>query len=230
MTIDDVFVDGDRIVWRWTMSGTHLGPFAGALPTNRKVSFSGMNVERLEGDQIAEHWSFHDSYSLLAELGVLEYIVPAKRYLVVANRTVGGAKLAEHLRSLMKQEPGSEFVVLVPAVPTVLPWSAAAAMPEVGTLPLDFGHVEREVKLYAEQQLRRLVDWLRGEGANAVGEIGPAEPLVAIDWALQRRRCDEIIISSLPIGTSALARHRRLTACPPALRYPRHHGGERRPG
>jgi steroid delta-isomerase-like uncharacterized protein len=58
--VDDLIVEGDRIAWRWTLTGTHVGPFAGVAPTGRRVSLRGANFQRLKGDRIAEHWTLLD--------------------------------------------------------------------------------------------------------------------------------------------------------------------------
>ena len=124
-----------------------------------------------------------------------------KRYLVVANRTVGGIRLAEHLQGIIAVDPAAEFFVLVPAIPSSMMWSSGA-MPDVGIMPIDWHKVESELRLEADGQLAHLLASLRSFGVKADGEVGLAEPLVAMDDALKKHRCDEIIVSSLPIGVS----------------------------
>lgn len=72
--IDDTIVEGDRIAWRWTLRGTNtnLGEFAGRPPTGRAVEFQGLNIERIDGGTIIEHWSIYDSATLLDQLGLFE--------------------------------------------------------------------------------------------------------------------------------------------------------------
>ena len=70
-TIDDLIAEGDRVVTRWTMRGTHLGEFAGLPPTGRQVVSGGMQIERLENGQIVEHWRKSDDLGLMQQLGAI---------------------------------------------------------------------------------------------------------------------------------------------------------------
>jgi predicted ester cyclase len=57
IAVDDLLVDGDAIVWRWTLTGTHVGSFAGLAPTGRRATLRGVNFQRLRGERVAEHWT-----------------------------------------------------------------------------------------------------------------------------------------------------------------------------
>jgi len=50
ITIEDMLVDGDRIAFRWMMSGTQQGPWIGRPATGKTMNMTGMNMKRLEGD------------------------------------------------------------------------------------------------------------------------------------------------------------------------------------
>ncbi len=67
--IDDVFVSGDSVARMWTFTGTQTGDFFGLPPTGRAVEISGVDVERLAGGRIVEHWSFWDGMELMRQLG-----------------------------------------------------------------------------------------------------------------------------------------------------------------
>ena len=71
LRVEQVLVDGDRVSFLWTLSGTNDGPFADRDPTGIPVEFSGMNLERFVDGRIAEHWSIHDALSLFHQLGRL---------------------------------------------------------------------------------------------------------------------------------------------------------------
>jgi CheY-like chemotaxis protein len=124
-----------------------------------------------------------------------------REILVVANRTIGGSKLASHLRSLIEDDPNLRFYVLVPAVQSMTSWTATG-VPEMGTLPVDWVELDAELRRGAQQRLDGLVAWLREAGVRADGEIGSSSPLIAMDSVLKERNCCEIVISSLPIGRS----------------------------
>jgi predicted ester cyclase len=70
-TIEDVIECGDRLVVRWTNSGTHVGEFLGIPPTNKSFSFAGIDIYRLDGGKLAEHWHVIDQLSLLQQLGLI---------------------------------------------------------------------------------------------------------------------------------------------------------------
>jgi steroid delta-isomerase-like uncharacterized protein len=62
IVVDDLILEANAIAWRWTLSGTHVGPFAGLAPTGRRISLRGVNFQRLRGDRIAEHWTLVDVF------------------------------------------------------------------------------------------------------------------------------------------------------------------------
>jgi predicted ester cyclase len=68
IVVDDLIVDGDAIAWRWALTGTHVGPFAGLAPTGRRATLRGVNFQRLEGDRVAEHWTLVDVFGALQSL------------------------------------------------------------------------------------------------------------------------------------------------------------------
>src|SRR6266542_1986665 len=69
-TIEDEIVGTERAAARITVVGTHRGAFQGIPPTGRSVALEALNLYRLAGGQIAEHWISFDSASLLRQLGV----------------------------------------------------------------------------------------------------------------------------------------------------------------
>ncbi len=68
IAVDDLIQEGDAIAWRWTMTGTHVGPFAGLAPTNRHATLRGVNFQRLRGDRVVEHWTLVDVFGALQGL------------------------------------------------------------------------------------------------------------------------------------------------------------------
>ena len=76
-TIEDVIAEGDRVVVRWTNSGTHVGEFAGIPPTGRAFSIAGVDIYRIAESRLAEHWHVVDQLAMLGQLGVLPQSSPA---------------------------------------------------------------------------------------------------------------------------------------------------------
>jgi predicted ester cyclase len=69
--IDELIAEGDKVVARITMRGTHTGSFLGIPPTGKHVEFTGIYIVRIAHGKIVEHWGEEDGVSLLAQLGVL---------------------------------------------------------------------------------------------------------------------------------------------------------------
>jgi ketosteroid isomerase-like protein len=80
MTIDEMIAEGDRVMVRWTFHGRHQGELHGLAPTGRTVTYSGINIFRLEGGRIAEIWDIYDRLWLWQQLGVL----PELRHAIAA--------------------------------------------------------------------------------------------------------------------------------------------------
>lgn len=66
--LDDVLVDGSKVVVRYTMHGTHEGPFQDIAATGRKVVVPGIGIYLVADGQIQESWVVRDSLSLLQQL------------------------------------------------------------------------------------------------------------------------------------------------------------------
>jgi predicted ester cyclase len=69
--IDELVAEGDKVVARVTMTGTHTGDFWGMPATGRRVEFTGMYMVRIEGGKIVEHWGEEDGVGLLQQLGFM---------------------------------------------------------------------------------------------------------------------------------------------------------------
>jgi steroid delta-isomerase-like uncharacterized protein len=60
VAVDELLIDGARIAWRWSLSGTHVGSFAGIAASERRVTLRGVNFQRVEGERVIEHWTLAD--------------------------------------------------------------------------------------------------------------------------------------------------------------------------
>ena len=69
--IEDQVAEGDKVVTRWTGTGTHEGDLMGIAPTGNKVTLPGMEIVRISGGKLAEGWEGYDSMVLMEQLGVM---------------------------------------------------------------------------------------------------------------------------------------------------------------
>ena len=70
--VEDIIVEGDKVVARVTASGTHQGEFMGIAPTGNRVEFSAIDISRIAEGKIVEHWSNSDQLGMMQQLGVME--------------------------------------------------------------------------------------------------------------------------------------------------------------
>jgi len=75
--IDDILADGDRVVVRWHMTGSHTGQFAGQVPTGRDVTQRAFVMYRLTNGRVAEVWPLVDRLGLMQQLTDHEHPRPA---------------------------------------------------------------------------------------------------------------------------------------------------------
>jgi steroid delta-isomerase-like uncharacterized protein len=69
--IHDQIAEGDKVVTRKSLRGTHLGDFLGIPPTGKAVSLEVIDILRLVDGKIAEHWNTVDLLGLMHQLGVM---------------------------------------------------------------------------------------------------------------------------------------------------------------
>jgi len=71
VTIDDMIAEGDRVVTRWTVRGTHQGELMGSAPTGNQVTFTGYLFDRIAGSKIEEEWVDYDTLHVMQEIGAV---------------------------------------------------------------------------------------------------------------------------------------------------------------
>jgi steroid delta-isomerase-like uncharacterized protein len=68
--IEDQIAEGDRVVTRLTIRGTHRGELMGIPPTGKQVSIAAISIDRIANGKIAEEWVNNDVLGMLQQLGV----------------------------------------------------------------------------------------------------------------------------------------------------------------
>lgn len=64
--------EGDQVATTWRFSGTQKGAYEGRAPTGKTVSWAGAQIDRFEGDKIAESWVYWDKFTLFKTLGLID--------------------------------------------------------------------------------------------------------------------------------------------------------------
>ena len=75
--VDEVIVDGDRVVLRCTLTGTQDGPFMGIPPTGRRIEVTEIHIYHLKEGKAVEHRVGRDDLGTMRQLGVIADVVPA---------------------------------------------------------------------------------------------------------------------------------------------------------
>lgn len=68
--IKDMLAEGDKVVARVTMHGTHKGPFMGIPPTGKEIFVQAIDILRFADGKAIEHWGVTDQMSMMEQLGV----------------------------------------------------------------------------------------------------------------------------------------------------------------
>jgi predicted ester cyclase len=57
VTVDDIFAAADRVAFRWSFRGTHLGDWLDIPPTGNHMAATGISVYRMAGGKVVENWT-----------------------------------------------------------------------------------------------------------------------------------------------------------------------------
>jgi len=70
--LDELIAEGDRIAARFTMRGTHDGPFMGLPPSGKPFVASSMAFYRLSDGKIVEENGLPDMLAILQQIGAAQ--------------------------------------------------------------------------------------------------------------------------------------------------------------
>jgi len=72
MSIDDVVIDGDRVVTVHTVEGTHMQELLGIEPTGKRFQMSVAFIYELKDRKIVHEQRIYDWTGMLVQIGVLK--------------------------------------------------------------------------------------------------------------------------------------------------------------
>ena len=71
ITAEDLIAEGDQVVLRGIMQGTHKGELMGMPPTGKDVTVPLIIIYRIAECKIVQHWMVADQMSLMQQLGAI---------------------------------------------------------------------------------------------------------------------------------------------------------------
>ena len=71
-TVEDQVAEGDKVVTRYTASGTHQGEFFGVPATGNRIEMSGIQIDRFdESGKLVEEWPEYDLLGAMRQMGAV---------------------------------------------------------------------------------------------------------------------------------------------------------------
>jgi len=70
MAVEEMLQDGNKVITRVRVSGTHKGEFMGIPPTDNKFDVSAIDIIEFRDDKAIGHWGVMDTAAMMEQLGV----------------------------------------------------------------------------------------------------------------------------------------------------------------
>ena len=70
LPIEDMIAEGEKVLVRLRVRGTHGGDLMGIAATGRKIDIGVLDLFQFRGGRLIEHWASLDNLGLLRQLGV----------------------------------------------------------------------------------------------------------------------------------------------------------------
>jgi len=74
--IDDILAEGDKVVTRYTLKGTHKGTFMGIPATGKQIVTKAVEIDKIVKGKIVERWDFSDNLGMMTQLGAIPSTAP----------------------------------------------------------------------------------------------------------------------------------------------------------
>ena len=69
LTPEAIYTDGDTVIARVRVTGTHNGEFSGIPPTSKSIDTAVIDIVRVEDGKAVERWGVFDAVKLMQQLG-----------------------------------------------------------------------------------------------------------------------------------------------------------------
>lgn len=77
LSIDDIIAEDNRVVVRYTFSGTHTGPLLAIQASGRQANVQGVVVFRVDGGMVNDVRFVWDKFALMEQIGALPLLSEA---------------------------------------------------------------------------------------------------------------------------------------------------------
>jgi len=67
----DFVAEGDKVLVRLKVQGTHTGAFGDMAATGQKIDIDVLDLFQFKDDVLVEHWALLDNLGMLKQLGAL---------------------------------------------------------------------------------------------------------------------------------------------------------------
>jgi predicted ester cyclase len=74
LDIEKQIAEGDWVVTCYTITGIHTGEWAGIKPTGKRISVTGVNVNKVINGKITEHGGAANMFEAFLEIGAIKLI------------------------------------------------------------------------------------------------------------------------------------------------------------
>lgn len=71
VTVEDMVAEGDKVAWRWVITGTHTATLMGIPPTGKSVRITGIVLSRFANGKWAEDYVNWDTLGMMQQIGVV---------------------------------------------------------------------------------------------------------------------------------------------------------------
>lgn len=71
VTMEDLIISGDRVVGRFTYSGTNTGDFLGIPASGKPVEMRSIDIWRVQNGRFVEHWDELNLMQMFQQIGAL---------------------------------------------------------------------------------------------------------------------------------------------------------------
>ena len=71
LPIEDVIAEGEKVLVRLRVRGTHGGDLMGVAATGRKIDIGVLDLFQIRDGMLIEHWALLDNLGMLKQLGAI---------------------------------------------------------------------------------------------------------------------------------------------------------------